>query len=232
MKLKRVRKAVQKAKCEKAIRKSVQELLKHSVGGAMSPSVDTLRARFHALPERRPQDVESIETLRTNWLTQRASRKGSSLQKIGGIFPKQSPMIDASLQLGSRRSSPLKQVSSTCTWSKEEGAHAFSSCFQRSEVSPTEVVHVTTSLCNPKWNLARKKTQSSERLAIISTSVRDQQASRTPPAVARDRTNISIQSLARGGLSRKKHTVLEKQVEHADFQSTSVNYWKAQSHRE
>ena len=68
MKLKGVRKAVQKAKCEKAKRKSVHELLKHPVDGAMGPSVDTLRARFHALPERRPQEVETIETLRTKWV--------------------------------------------------------------------------------------------------------------------------------------------------------------------
>ena len=44
----------------------------------MGPSVDTLRAKFHALPERRPQEVETIETLRAKWLTQRASWKGPS----------------------------------------------------------------------------------------------------------------------------------------------------------
>ena len=75
VKLKRVRKAVQKVKCENAIRRSVQELLKHLVDGAMGPSVDTLRARFHALPERRPQEVE---TMGAKWLTQRASWKGPS----------------------------------------------------------------------------------------------------------------------------------------------------------
>ena len=92
MEFKRVWKAVQKAKCENAVRRSVQELLKHSVDGAMGPSVDTLRARFHTFPK----DDLGERTVPS--------------RKKGGI-PKQSPMIDASLQLGSRRSSQSKVYS-------------------------------------------------------------------------------------------------------------------------
>ena len=60
----------------------MQELLKHSVDGAMGPSVDTLRARFDTFPK---DDL---------------GERTVSSRKKGGIL-KQSPMTDASLQLGS-----------------------------------------------------------------------------------------------------------------------------------
>ena len=61
-KLKRVQEAAQKAMYEKAVRRSAQELLKASEDDAKGPPVDTLRVRFRALPERRPQETKTIET--------------------------------------------------------------------------------------------------------------------------------------------------------------------------
>ena len=85
VKLKRVRKAVQKAKCEKAVRRSVQELLKASVDDAKGPPVDTPRVRSHALPEGRPQEAETIETpmseeVDAEGLVERTVRSGKKTQ--------------------------------------------------------------------------------------------------------------------------------------------------------
>ena len=107
--------------------------------------------------------------------------------------------------------------------------HTQSLLASRSKVSPRKCVHVKVSLCNPRWNLARKKVEGSELLAMISTSVRDQQASRT---LRSGGTNISMQSVWARWVFTERRTVPEKQVAHAGFQSSSVNYRKAQSHRE
>ena len=142
-------------------------------------------------------------------------------------------MIDASLQLGSRRSPPSKVYSHIVITRAgfidmhlaQEGRRT-RLLFLLSEIGgfSTKSVHVTVSLCNPRWNMVRKKTEASKRRAMISTSVRDQQRVEHPAAVARDRTNTTIQSLWARWVFTEKRTVPEKQVEHADLQAASVNY--------